>query len=216
MGVILLLGGMLALFLPALLVTLVADLSVWKSLLLVALAMLVGGYFFVANNDAAQALYWRWTLPAFPPDETEFVTVAGKLRALRAEAATSGGDAAALHQTEARLCALPAAAENWVGKVEQTYLISTGEGASLTLGIWPHLAVRTALVPDRTDTVIHAGSPVFSHVTDLQQGDVVRFSGRIMGHAGACPDDPPTEPDEKLRDPEFLIRFTAVAKEAQH
>jgi hypothetical protein len=216
MGVLLIAGILGAILLPALLATLIADLTMWKVVGLVAVAMLVGGYFFVDDSDAFQTFYYRWTLPAFPPEETAFIAVADELRTLRAESASQADRDAALRQTEAKLCALPDAVDNWVGKVEQMYRVSRGESASLTIGIWPHLIVRTAFFPDSTGTLIRAGSPDFALVSGLRQGDVVRFSGRIIDHSGACPGDPPIDQNEKLRDPEFLFRFANVARQAAH
>jgi hypothetical protein len=216
MGVLLVAGILGVILLPALLATLIADLTLWKIVGLVALAMLVGGYFFVEDSDAFQTLYYRWTLSPFPPDETAFIAVADELRALRAESATRTDRDVALRQAEAKLCALPAFVDNWVGKVEQMYLVSRGESASLTIGIQPHLIVRTAFFPDSTGTLIRAGSPDFPLVSGLRQGDAVRFSGRIIGHAGACPGDPPIDQNEKQRDPEFLLRFANVARQAAH
>jgi hypothetical protein len=216
MGVYIFLGIMLTLLVPSLLISLVADLTWWKITLLVAVVLLVGGYFFVSDSETFQTLYWRWAVPAVPRDETAFIGVADELRALRAEAASSTDQQVALRQTDARLCALPTDVDNWVGRVEQRYSLSTGEGASLTIGIWPRLVVRTALFADNTGTLIRAGTPLFATVSDLRTGDVVRFSGHIVGHDGACPDDPAIAPNEKLRDPEFLLRFEKVTKEAAH
>ncbi|HEY3846110.1 MAG TPA: hypothetical protein VGL95_03225 [Acetobacteraceae bacterium] len=216
MAVFIFFGILGAIFLPALLATLIADLTLWKIIGLVAVAILIGGFVVVEDSDAFQTLYYRWTLPPLPPDETAFIAVADELRKLRAESAPRADRDAALHQTEAKLCALPAVVDNWVGKVEQMYRVSRGESASLTIGIWPHLIVRTAFFPDSTGTLIRTGSPDFALVSSLRQGDVVRFSGRIIGHAGACPGDPPIDQNEKLRDPEFLLRFENVTRQAGH
>jgi hypothetical protein len=214
MSVLIIVGVLAAFMLAALLAAMIADLTWWKCIVLVAAAVLVGGYFVVEDSDTFHRLYWRWSLPAFPPDETSFIAVADQLRGLRREAAAGSENAAALRQTEARLCALPMVAENWIGRVDQMFSVSTGEGVSLAIDIWPYLVVRTAFFPDHTGTLIRAGSPLFAPVSSLRQGDVVRFSGRIVGHSGACPDDPPVDENEKLRDPEFLLRFAQVAKAA--
>lgn len=212
MALIFLAGFLGSLFLPVLLASMIADLTPIKVITLLTLTTLIGGYFIVGNSDTFQALYWRWTLPSFPPDETAFAGAAEELQALRLAPAANTGHDAALREAEARLCALPTVVDNWAGRVEQRYQISSGEGASLTIGIAPHLVVRTAFVPDDTGTLIRAGTPLFAQANELEQGDYVRFSGRLVGHAGACPNDPATDQYEKLRDPEFLLRFTQVAK----
>lgn len=216
MGVFIFLGIMGSLLVGTLLTSMIADLTWWMIVALLAVVLLIGGYFVIDNSDSFQTVYWRWRLPAFPPDETAFIAVAGELRALRVELATGADRDVALRETEARLCALPVVASNWIGRVEQRYSVNSGEGASLTIGISPHVVVRTAFFPDNTGTLIRIGSPLFAPVNGLEQGDVVRFSGTIVGHAGACPNDPPIDANEKLRDPEFLLRFAQVAKDAAH
>ena len=216
MGLLIIVGVLVAFMLAALLAAMIADLTWWKGIVLLAAAVLAGGYFVVEDSDTFHRLYWRWSLPAFPPDETSFIAVAEQLRALRRETAAGSVNAAALRQTEARLCALPVVADNWIGRVDERFAVSAGEGVSLAIEISPYLVVRTAFFPDHTGTLIRAGSLLFASVSALRQGDVVRFSGRIVGHAGACPDDPPVDENEKLRDPEFLLRFAQVAKAAGH
>lgn len=216
MGRLYLAAGMAVLLVPILLASFLVDITKRKAIVAVALVVLVGGYFVVDNSDEFQEFYWRWSLPAFPPDETAFIAVANELRALRVDPATDARHEAALRQVEARFCALPVEADNWVGQVGQMFLTSSGDGASLAISIWPYLVVRTALFPDDTETLIRAASPVFPQVSGLRQGDVVRFSGRIVGRAGACPNDLPIAPNERLLDPEFIVRLAAVAKEAAY
>jgi hypothetical protein len=210
----LMLGFLGAIVIPVLLASIIADLTPTKVIVLLTMSVLIGGYFIVGNSDDFQTLYWQWTLPSFPPDETAFAAAADNVRVLRVAAATSPGHDAALREAEARLCALPAVVDNWAGRVEQRYSVSSGEGASLAIGISPHLVLRTAFFQDSTGTLIHQGTPLFVQVNELEQGDVVRFSGSFVGHAGVCPNDPPTEENEKLRDPEFIVRFNQVAKAA--
>jgi len=207
---------MAAVLLPVMLAGFLMDATRRGVFALLLVAALFAGYFVFNSSDTLQAIYWTWTMPTYPPDETAFTAVADELRVLRVKRPSDADYEAALRQVEARVCALPGEANNWVGQVQQRYLISSGDGASLAIGISPHLVVRTAFFPDKTGTLIRAGTPLFAPANELEQGDVVRFSGTLVGHAGACPGDPPAEPNEKLRDPEFLLRFTQVAKTADH
>jgi hypothetical protein len=205
-----------AIFGPILLASMIADLTQWKIIMLVSVVILIALYFAIGNSDTYQTLRWRWSMPPLPPAETAFIGVADDLRGARVAAAADARKDAALQQTQSRLCALPNVVDNWVGRVEQRFLVNSRDGASLTIGIWPHLVVRTAFFPDSTGTLIRPGSPLFAQVNELRQGDLVRFSGRIVGHEGACPDDPPVDPNEKLRDPEFLLRFAQVVPLSGH
>lgn len=211
MGVIMFAAIILGMLGPVLLASLIADMTWLRAGVLAVLGLLVACYFVVGNSETFQGLYWKWTLPASPAAEAAFVAAASELYAQRLE--SGAGNTTELRQAEARLCALPDVADNWVGRVTQVFLNNSGAGASLTVAFWPHIFVRTAFFPDSTGTLIREGTPLFAQVKDLQPGDVVRFSGRIVGHAGACPGDPPVDRNEELRDPEFLFNFARVARE---
>jgi hypothetical protein len=211
MGVVIigLVGALLVI--PGALIAIIADFTWRGGLLLAAAALLAGGYYFIAYSETFHSLYWQWALATAPPDEKAFIAAAEQLQALRLEPASTTSNALALGQAESRLCALPTNVDDWVGRVTQVYENSSSGGTVLTVSIWPHLVVRTAFYPDQTGTLINAGSPVFAQASNLRQRDVVRFSGRIIGHDGACPGDPQVDRNEMLRDPEFLFVFTQVA-----
>ena len=203
-------GGMLG---PLLVAAMITDLTRNQVIMLAVVALVIAGYIASEHSDAMQALYWRWTMPAQPPAETAFIKAAVALRVAREKLVSNPANARGLREAETTLCALPATADDWVGRVEQTYLNNSGEGASLVVTIWPRVVVRSAFFADNTDTLIRAGSPLFPEVTTLRSGDTVHFSGQILGHSGACPGDPPVDRNEKLRDPEFLVRYTALKKQ---
>jgi hypothetical protein len=211
LGVIFL--GLIALPLAA---AMIADLTWRQVVVLSTAAMLLAGYIVVRNSDTFQTMYWRWTMPEAPASETAFITAAEKLHALRVRDPGGSNDLAALRQAEATLCALPSTVAGWNGRVEQAYLTDSNQGESLAVAIWPHIVVRTALFPDATGTLIPADTPAFGQVHGLRPGDAVRFDGRIVGHAGACPGDPPINRNEKLRDPEFLLAFSKVEPVGHH
>ncbi|HUN42452.1 MAG TPA: hypothetical protein VMU81_19340 [Acetobacteraceae bacterium] len=196
---------------PVLFASIIADLTRWQITLLAAVACLAVGYFVVDHSDIFHRLYWQWTEPTPPADEATFIAAANDLRRQRAE--SDGATTDRLRQAEARICALPADAANWVGRVAEMYL-TAGQQASLQVEIWPGLIVRTAFFAEPTGTLIRASSPVFSTVSELHDRDNIIFSGHIVGHDGACLGDPPVNRNEKLRDPEFLFFFTKVKKTA--
>jgi len=202
----------LSMLAPPLIGAMLADLTRLQVILLSAVGSLIAGYFVVTNMESFQTAYWRWTMPATPAAERQFIAAAEAMHALRLQAVTDAGDRAALRQAEAKLCALPTDVSGWTGRLEQKYLDDAGQHEMLAVAIWPHLMVRTALFPDATRTMIRAGTPIFTQTETLAPGASVRFNGRIVGHAGACPGDPPTDPNEKLRDPELLFWFTQLEK----
>ena len=191
---------------PPLLVAIIADMTRARLTLLVSLTVAVVGYFLITNTATFQALDWKWTLPAPPAAETAFIAAADKLHTLRLNHASG----AVLHDAKARLCAQTAVASGWVGRVVEKYLDDAGNAATLAVIIWPHVTLRTAWFPDDTNTLVRAGSPLFVTVDHLHGGETVRFSGRIMGHDGACHPDPPANRDALTRDPEFLFTFSRV------
>jgi len=203
-----------AIILPVLLASMIADLTRLQLILLVVAAALVCAYFVIDDSEAFQRQYWRWTQPTPPADESAFIAAADDLRRQRADA--GGAITDKLRQSETRLCALPTVASNWVGQVNQIYQSNSGHEASLAVEIWPHLLVRTALFADSSDTLIRAPSPVLAAAAALHPGDLVRFDGRVVGRAGACPGDPPVDRNERLRDPEFLFNFTRIMPASPH
>ena len=210
MGVIILAAIFLGLIGLPLVAAMIADLTWPQVVVLSTAAILLAVYIVVRNSDTFQTAYWRWTMPEPPASETVFITAAEKLHALRVRNPGGANDLAALRPAEATLSALPITVAGWTGRIEQKYLADSNQGESLAVAIWPHVIVRTALFPDATGTLIPAGTPAFSQVHGLQPGAAVRFDGRIVGHAGACPGDPPIDRNEKLRDPEFLFAFSKL------
>jgi len=196
---------------PVLFASLIADLTRRQIILLTTAACLVVGYFVAENSEIFDRLYWQWTVPAAPPAETAFIAAAENLHARRVAYADGKTSLPEVHRAETAICALPTAAVNWVGRITQKYLSDTGRSESLSVAIHPHVIVRTALFPDESHTLIPVDSHVFAGISHLESGDVVRFDGRIVGHAGACPGDPPIDNADKLRDPEFLFAFSQVS-----
>ncbi len=207
---------MAAVLLPVLAAGIIADLTRWKAIATLLVVLAIGGYFYLDSNDAFQMLYWRWTTPAMPPAEATFVAAANEMRVLRDDSGRGPDQVAALRQAESKVCALPADADNWVGRVTRKYLTGAGDAAALAIGIAPNIAVRTSNFNDTSGTLIRTRSPLFAQVSSLGQDDVVQFSGKIVGHAGACPNDPPIGENDKILGPEFLLHFDQVAKVAGH
>ena len=197
-----------AIILPVLIGTMIADLTRLQLILLAVAAALVCAYFVIGDSAAFHRVYWQWTEPAPPAAESAFIAAGDDLR--RQRAAAGGALTGALRQAEARLCALPTDASGWVGRVDQIYPSNSGHAVSLAVEIWPHLLIRTALFADASDTLISGPPPLLAAATALHAGDSVRFDGRIVGRDGACPGDPPVDRNERLRDPEFLFRFTRI------
>jgi hypothetical protein len=210
-------GGLMSLiFLPMLLATMIADLTWWKAFALTVVAVAIAGYVVIGRSETFQSLYWHWTMPTAPASEAAFVSAAEALRNARADFAGGGHDRARLHQAEQRLCALPSQADDWSGKVAQMFLTAAGDGASLAVAVAPHLVLHTALFRDNSGTLIAGDAPLFAKARTLREGDILRFSGVILGHDGACPGDPPVSRNEVLRDPDFLFRFARIQAPVAH
>jgi hypothetical protein len=210
MGPLILVGVMMGMLIPVVVSAALADLTMRKVLVIIAVLLLTTSGLTIYNTTVFQELYWSWGLPPVPVDEAAFVTMADQLHAARIAPAGDQAAGGALQQVAARLCAAPNQVTGWVGRVEHMYPSANGDHASLAIRIAIHVVVRTALFPDTTDTVVRSGTPLFATVSELREGEVVRFAGDLVGHTGACPGDPPTDPNEALRDPEFLFRFASV------
>lgn len=203
-------GAFLFILLPPLIGVLIADLTWGQVAALACAGLLIGGYFTVRDSDAFQSYEWRWTVPPPPPAEAAFIAAAEKLHAVRLAYAKGKAGAPALHQAEAAICRLPPAAKHWVGRITQTYTTDSGRSVSLSVAIRPHVLVRTAFFPDDTHTLIPVHTQPFTALQAAKPGQVVRFDGRVVGHAGACPGEPPIAAVDKLRNPEFLFAFSRL------
>lgn len=210
MAPLIIVGALLGILVPVLLASVIADLTRRKIIALIVLVAVGGSAIAIWSSDAFQRRYWHWMLPKMPAAQSDFIALAQRLRDLR-EHTDARTISPPLREVESELCALPVNVEDWVGRVAHVYQNASGDAASVAIQIAPHLTLSTALFAGPSGTLIKTTSPLFATVRQLQERQIVRFGGTLVGHAGACPDEPPINPNERQRDPEFLFRFRLIA-----
>ena len=105
------------------------------------------------------------------------------------------------------------AISNWTGVVET--IGGTSEGAAyLTIKISEDVTVGTwnnTLSDYADETLISRKSPIYKTVLGLQEGQLVKFSGKFVPADGACLDTKNITEYFAVNSPEFVFRFTKVA-----
>lgn len=103
---------------------------------------------------------------------------------------------------------------NWVGEVSE--LDANGEGKAI-VGIEMaddvHVATWNNFLSDAGDRTLIEPGPLFDKVLTLEEGQLVRFSGRFVEEFGGdpCVNDSRMTLYGKVSDPEFIFRFSDVA-----
>lgn len=121
---------------------------------------------------------------------------------------------AALADRDARICALlgDGRVEDWTGKIYE--IDSNGDGQGIIgINIEPNTQVTTrgnAFSAD--DTLIRPG-PLLDRVTELEEGQVVTFSGRfIPDEDGPCFINPRLTQSQSIDKPLMVFRFNDVRR----
>ncbi|MBO3274139.1 hypothetical protein [Pseudomonas schmalbachii] len=102
----------------------------------------------------------------------------------------------------------PRKLKGWIGTIEKlgttgdgdAYLVIKSPMDGMTFGTW-----NNSLSDFQGKTLIKNGSPLYEALSELQEGDVVKFSGALAGSKNLTEEGKMTEPD-------FLFRFKAVEK----
>ena len=102
--------------------------------------------------------------------------------------------------------------DNWRGKITQISANSDGKGV-LKIEIGPDVFVKTwnnSFSDGRDKTLLEPGSPLFNKVANMDTNTKVVFSGYFLIDRENCIKESSLSLDGKLKDPEFIFRFTDV------
>lgn len=107
---------------------------------------------------------------------------------------------------------------DWTGTVEKLSSTNDGKGV-LSIRISPHVTLSTtnntlseSLAAQKT--LIQVGSPLWSAVVQLAEGQRVEFSGRFSSGAD-CFEETSLTVGGGMADPDFIMRFFSVAPKVQ-
>jgi hypothetical protein len=103
---------------------------------------------------------------------------------------------------------------NWIGTVAKVDANSDGKGV-LEIEIAKNIVVKTwnnELSDIGSRTLIEPGTSLFNTASMFKEGQPIKFSGTFFrGNSGDCVDESSLTLSGKLRDPEFVFRFSGVA-----
>jgi len=151
-----------------------------------------------------------------PPQEENFIKVISQAQADAKNADNDMQRGGIKVKRDKSICALMTnkAVKNWVGKVNKVGANSDGKGVlvitlakGITLKTW-----NNDFSDSTSKTLIDPNSKLFQNASMLKKGDSITFSGTFLpGKDGECIYEGSMSLSGKLRDPEFIFRFSSVA-----
>ena len=151
---------------------------------------------------------------AQPRDEREVVDL---IESARREYDAANHDLqrdAALADRDERICALlgDGRVEDWTGKIYE--IDSNGDGKGIIgINIEPNTQVTTRGSAFSTDSTLIPPGPLLDRVTELEEGQVVTFSGRFVpDDDGPCFTNPRLTQGQSIDKPLMVFRFSDVRR----
>ena len=108
--------------------------------------------------------------------------------------------------------------DDWTGTIKKIDSNSDGKGV-LEISIAPDIQVKTwddAFLDIGDRTLIDPGSPIFTAVSAMKEGQRVSFSGRIFkGKGSDCVKESNLSLRRQVEEPEFIFKFSKVSNSVQ-
>ena len=173
-----------------------------------------------ASTDAPKAVAAQPAPPPrpetpLPEDEKAFLAVVAEAREAYRGAANDMAKGAVRVARKAKLCPfLAKGAKDWVGSIAKLDSSSKGLGV-LTLTLARDVSVGTwnnDLSDIMDHTLLDPSSSVAHAAMAMAKGDKVVFSGRFIQSDEDCLRETSLTQDGSLRDPAFVLLFSAVRK----
>jgi hypothetical protein len=162
----------------------------------------------VADVKATQA-------PTLPPLEAKLVQITSEAQEASRVVENDMQRGGIKNKRDKDICALmkSLAVQHWVGTVKTVDANSDGKGV-LAIQIAEDVFVKTwnNALSDITDqTLIDPNTELFKVASSMQSGQSVNFSGRFFtGTEGDCIEESSLTLRGKLRQPEFIFKFSSV------
>ena len=153
--------------------------------------------------------------PQGEEQEAQFISAIGEARAAYDNAANGMLKGATRPARGRKLCEILLTHEvkDWTGEVYRLSSNNDGHGI-VTVKIARNVYVETYNndFSDRSfGTLIKLGSPIYQEISQLNVGQRVRFSGTFFEDSIDCLKETSLSVDGAMTEPEFLIKFTAMA-----
>lgn len=150
-----------------------------------------------------------------PPQETRFIEIVSTAQKQSRQANNDMQKGGFKASRDKALCELMTSLSvvDWVGTIDKIDSNSEGKGV-LEVSIAPDIKVKTwnnSLSDIDSKTLIEPSSPVFAAASAMKRGQKVVFSGAfVRGSEGSCIEEGSLTLDGKIREPEFIFRFSQV------
>jgi hypothetical protein len=121
---------------------------------------------------------------------------------------------AALADRDEQICAMlgDGRVEDWTGKIYEIDSSSDGQGI-IGINIEPNTQVTTRGNAFSTDDTLISPGPLLDRITDLEEGQVVTFSGRFVpDDDGPCFSNPRLTQRQSIDKPLMVFRFSDVRR----
>jgi len=151
-----------------------------------------------------------------PGDENTLISIVATAQQGSRDAANDMQRGGVKAQRDKQLCQSIKSlqARNWIGRVTKIDANSDGKGI-LSIEVADRIIITTwnnSLSDLEHETLIEPGSPVFNAASVLKKGQQVRFSGSFFkGENGDCLFESSLTLSGKLREPEFIFRFSEIS-----
>jgi hypothetical protein len=152
---------------------------------------------------------------SMPPQEDNFISIVSLAQSDAKSADNDMQKGGVKAKRDRAICNLMAnkAVKNWVGKVQKVSANSDGKGV-LEISLAKNITVKTwnnEFSDTTARTLINPSSNLFQSASNLKKGQSVIFSGTFLpGKDGECIYEASMGLSGKLRDPEFIFRFSNI------
>ena len=105
---------------------------------------------------------------------------------------------------------------DWFGAVEEVETTMGGDGGVLTLALGDDISVGTwnnGLSDVGSGTLIDPNSDAYGELADLEEDDVVKFSGGFVSDGDNCLEEQSLMDSNGVETPTFSFKFSAIGKD---
>ena len=155
-------------------------------------------------------------LASIPTIEASFIQVIAKSQQEYRSAENDMQKGGVKNRRDKAICSLMTSLtiNDWVGKVKEIGANSDGKG-TLEIEIADDIILKTwnnDLSDGSSHTLISPNDPLFDSASSLKVGQAVKFSGKFFpGYEGECIKEGSITLSGKLREPEFIFRFSSIS-----
>ncbi|MGK3164748.1 hypothetical protein ACI6PW_23490 [Serratia marcescens] len=186
----------------------------WKALIILVVGAVA--YYSYQNSEHGSKSVYSKIYELSPQKEKDFIDIVKSAQAESRQAKNDMQVGGIKNQRDKEICSWfnGDIANGWKGKVVNISSNSDGKGVvgvevseDVTLTTW-----NNSFSDMLDDTLIDQNSELFKVAANLKAGDLVTFSGGFIESAGSCIKEKSLSLDGKVKEPDFIFRFTNIEK----